>query len=167
MKKKSLWLILLACLVLCLSSCQKNNNNESDGKLEPIPTVPSYSGNSVKDSPFVGYFRCSWSSVDHSPTDDSSWEGRISELTVSEDGSFSMTFDSLSGGNTIIKATVSGTVTVKDDVATCKVTDRSMDKFLGSDVETFTLVLIDSNELRYRGDQQGMVGDRDIFSRNS
>ena len=70
------------------------------------------------------------------------------------------------GDQFLIKATVSGTVAVKDDVATCTVTGRSIDRFFGSDVESFTLVLIDSNELRYRGDQQGMVGDRDIFSRN-
>ena len=112
MKKRCIWLIFLLCLVVCLASCGKNNNDGSDGKLEPIPTVPSYSG------------------------------------------------------NTVIKATVSGTVAVKDDVATCTVTGRSIDRFFGSDVESFTLVLIDSNELRYRGDQQGMVGDRDIFSRN-
>lgn len=166
MIKRCIWLIFLLCLVVCLASCGKNNNDGSDGKLEPIPTVPSYSGNTVKGSPFVGSFHCSWSSVDHSPTDDSSWEGRISELNILEDGTFSMTFDSLAGGNTVIKATVSGTVAVKDDVATCTVTGRSIDRFFGSDVESFTLVLIDSNELRYRGDQQGMVGDRDIFSRN-
>lgn len=165
MNKRNLLLILLLCLAVCLCSCGKAKD-ESDGKLEPIPTIPSYSGSSVKDSPFVGSFYCSWSSVDHSPTDDSSWEGRISELTVREDGRFSLTFDSLSGGNNVVKATVTGTLTVKDDVATCTIKERSMESFLGSDVETFTLVLIDTDELRYRGDQQGLVGDRDIFSRN-
>ena len=37
--------------------------------------------------------------------------------------------------------------------------------FLGSDVEEFSLVLINKDEMRYRGDQQGLVGDRDVFSR--
>ena len=59
------------------------------------------------------------------------------------------------------------TVAVKDDTATCIVESRSTDDFLGNDVEDFNLVLIDKDNMRYRGEQQGLVGDRDIFTRDA
>ena len=154
-------------MALCLASCGKKSESTEGGSLEPIPTAPTHTGKSVKGSPFVGTFLCSWSSVEHSSTDDDSWSGRISEIEIKDDGTFTMTFDSLSEGEDIVKATVSGTLTVKDDTATCTVKERSSDNFLGSDVETFTLVLMNEDEFRYRGDQQGMVGDRDVFSRSA
>ena len=167
--RKLLILILITILLFSLASCGKKKQDDPDPgmDLEPIPSTPTHSGKSVKGSPFVGSFSCTWSSVEHSPTDDQSWEGRISTLSIEENGTFTMTFDSLSDGTKVVMATVTGSVTVKDDTAACTVETRSTDDFLGSDVEDFTLVLIDSDNMRYRGDQQGMVGDRDIFTRNA
>lgn len=166
--RKLLVIILTAALLFSLSSCGKKKQSDPNSgmDLEPIPSVPAHSGKSVKGSPFVGEFSCTWSSVEHSPTDDSSWEGRISKLTITEDGKFTLVFDSLSDGSKVVMATVTGTVTVKDDTATCAVESRSTDDFLGNDVDEFSLTLIDKDNMRYRGDQQGLVGDRDIFSRD-
>lgn len=167
--RKLLALILITVMAFSLASCGRKKQDDTDPgmDLEPIPSTPAYSGKSVKGSPFVGSFSCTWSSVEHSPTDDQSWDGRISKLTVGEDGKFTLVFDSLSDGNKVVLATITGTVTVKDDTATCKVESRSTDAFLGSDTEDFTLVLIDKDNMRYRGEQQGLVGDRDIFTRDA
>lgn len=165
--RKLLAFFLITAMVVCLASCgsKKQDDPNSGMNLDPIPSTPAHSGKAVKGSPFVGSFSCTWSSVEHSPTDDPSWEGRISTLRIDEDGTFTLVFDSLSDGAKVIMATVTGTVTVKDDTATCTVTSRSTEDFLGSDVEEFSLVLIDQDEMRYRGDQQGLVGDRDVFTR--
>lgn len=167
--RKFLAFMLIALMMLSLCACGKKEQDDPDTgiDLEPIPSAPAHTGSTVKGSPFEGSFSCSWSSVEHSPTDDPSWEGRISKLTIREDGTFTLTFDSLSDGSKVVMATVSGTVSVKDDIASCTVTDRSSDSYLGSDVEEFTLTLMDKDDLRYKGDQQGIVGNRDIFSRDN
>ena len=167
MRIRKLLIFLLITAMLCsLSACGKKQEDPNPGMdLDPIPSTPAHTGKTVKGSPFVGSFSCTWSSVEHSPTDDQSWEGRISKLTIEEDGTFTLVFDSLSDGAKVVMATVTGTVTVKDDTATCTVTSRSTEDFLGSDVEEFSLVLMDQDEMRYRGDQQGLVGDRDVFTR--
>ncbi len=167
MRIRKLLIFLLITAMLCsLSACGKKQEDPNSGMdLDPIPSTPAHTGKAVKGSPFVGSFSCTWSSVEHSPTDDQSWEGRISKLTIEEDGTFTLVFDSLSDGAKVVMATVTGTVTVNDDTATCTVTSRSTEDFLGSDVEEFSLVLMDKDEMRYRGDQQGLVGDRDVFSR--
>ena len=170
--KRILLRLLCAAFVLllaaALASCGKNSSGDDEEKivLEPIPTAPSHSGKDIKGSPYVGNFTCSWSSVEHSPTDDPSWEGRTSTLTINEDGTFSLTFDSLIPGDSVTMATVTGTVKVSDDTAECTVEERNRENYLGSDVASFSLSLISSDELRYKGDQQGLVGNRDIFSRN-
>lgn len=165
--RKLVILLLITAMLFSLTACGKKKDDDPNSgmDLEPIPSTPAHSGKTVKDSPFVGNFSCTWSSVEHSPTDDQSWEGRISKLSIKEDGTFTLVFDSLSDGAKVVMATVAGTVTVKDDTATCTVTSRSSEDFLGSDVEEFSLVLMDQDEMRYRGDQQGLVGDRDVFSR--
>lgn len=169
MRIRKLLIFLLITAMLCfLSACGKKQEDPNSGTdLDPIPSTPAHTGKTVKGSPFVGSFSCTWSSVEHSPTDDQSWEGRISKLTIEEDGTFTLVFDSLSDGTKVVMATVTGTVTVKDDTAICTVTSRSTEDFLGSDVEEFSLVLMDQDEMRYRGDQQGLVGDRDVFTRQS
>jgi len=165
--KKLLSLVFLLIIVpSVLSSCGAGKEEPDPSSLEPIPSEPVYVGDDLKDSPFVGDFSCTWSSVEHSSTDDPSWAGRISQLHIGEDGSFTLTFDSLAEGRTVM-VSVSGKVTVKDDTATCAVNERTSDDFLGNDIESFTLVLLDTDELRYRGEQMGMVGDRDIFTRIS
>lgn len=169
MRIRKLLIFLLITAMLCfLSACSKKQEDPNSGTdLDPIPSTPAHTGKTIKGSPFIGSFSCTWSSVEHSPTDDQSWEGRISKLTIEEDGTFTLVFDSLSDGTKVVMATVTGTVTVKDDTATCTVTSRSTEDFLGSDVEEFSLVLMDQDEMRYRGDQQGLVGDRDVFTRQS
>ena len=166
--KKLFCLLGILLLIGSLVSCgKKKEEDEDDIVLEPIPTVPTYTGKSLKDSPFVGSFSCSWSSLDHSSTDDDSWKGRVSTLVINEDGSFSLRFDSLADSSTVVMTSVTGTVTVKDDTAECVIKQRDLDDFLGSDVGSFSLTLIDSDEIRYFGEQMGMVANRDIFSRDS
>ncbi|MBP0968990.1 MAG: hypothetical protein J5744_02490 [Oscillospiraceae bacterium] len=159
--------VALLLVTLSLVSCGKKQD-ETGGKvvLEPVPTVPTHVGKDISESPFVGSFTCTWSSLERSTTDFDVWDGRRSTITINEDGTFSLSFDSLSSGNAVTLATVKGTVSVSDDTATCIVTDRSIDSYLGSDVNTFTLTLIDTDDFRYKGDQQGLVGNRDIFSRD-
>lgn len=167
--KKLICLLSVLLLVVLLVSCGKNKKTEEDEEivLEPIPTTPTYSGKNLGESPFVGSFSCSWSALDHSSTDDDSWNGRLSTLVIKEDGTFSLRFDSLSGSSDVIMTSVTGTVSVRDDRAECVIKERGSDDFLGSDVETFSLVLIDSNEFRFFGDQIGTVTNRDIFSRDA
>jgi hypothetical protein len=88
-------------------------------------------------------------------------------LEIKEDGTFSLRFDSLSGGADVVMTTVSGTVSVRDDRAECVIKDRDSEDFLGSDVGSFSLVLIDTDELRFFGDQIGAVVNRDIFTRTA
>ncbi|MBR4929151.1 MAG: hypothetical protein IKZ63_06585 [Oscillospiraceae bacterium] len=165
--KKILCLLSTLLLIFCLSSCGKKKQPEDDDEiiLEPIPSSPAYSGKDLKDSPFVGSFSCSWSALDHSSTDDDSWHGRISVLEIKEDGTFSLRFDSLSGGADIVMTSVSGTVSVRDDRAECVIKGRDSEDFLGSDVSSFSLVLIDTDELRFSGEQIGAVLNRDVFTR--
>jgi hypothetical protein len=167
--KKIICLFFVLLLMISLVSCGKNKHTEEDEEivLEPIPSTPAYSGKNLKESPFVGSFSCSWSALDHSSTDDDSWHGRISVLEIKEDGTFSLRFDSLSGGADVVMTTVSGTVSVRDDRAECVIKDRDSEDFLGSDVVSFSLVLIDTDELRFFGDQIGAVVNRDIFTRTA
>lgn len=167
--KKIICLFFVLLLMISLVSCGKNKHPEEDEEivLEPIPSTPAYSGKNLKESPFVGSFSCSWSALDHSSTDDDSWHGRISVLEIKEDGTFSLRFDSLSGGADVVMTTVSGTVSVRDDRAECVIKDRDSEDFLGSDVVSFSLVLIDTDELRFFGDQIGAVVNRDIFTRTA
>lgn len=162
MRKISLIISILLVIVLLAGCGAEEEPEQNPGGLEPLPEVPAYEGTSVADSPFVGIFRCSWSALEHSSTDDSSWDGRISYFTCYEDGTFILAFDSLEETGMV---TVKGTVSVKDDVATCTIKERSADNYLGADLESFQLKLIDENELRYKGEQQGTVADRDIFSK--
>ena len=162
MKKFRLLLSVLLVLVMLSGCSSKQEPEQPSGVLEPLPEIPTYEGTSVADSPFVGAFKCSWSALEHSSTDDPSWEGRISTFTCKEDGSFILVFNSLEETGTV---SVSGTITVKDDIATCTITNRTSDSYLGSGLETFQLKLIDENELRYKGEQQGLVADRDIFTK--
>ena len=162
MKKYRLVLAVLLVLVLLAGCAKKEEPEQTDSGLEPLPEIPTYEGTSVADSPFVGAFKCSWSALEHSSTDDSSWEGRISTLVCKEDGTFTLVFDSLEENGMV---SVSGKFTVKDDVATCTITEHSSDSYLGSDLASFQLKLEDENEIRYKGEQQGLVADRDIFSR--
>ena len=165
--KKAICLLSVLLLMVSLVSCGKSKQPEEAEEiiLEPIPSTPTHSGKDIKGSPFVGSFSCSWSALDHSSTDDDSWKGRVSSLVIKEDGTFSLRFDSLSGSGDVIMTSVSGTVNVRDDEAECRITDRESDDFLGSDVTSFSLSLIDSDELRFFGDQLGAVVNRDIFSR--
>ncbi len=156
-------LCILLLLVLILSGCGTSEPEQpEDNEFVPLPEIYTHEGSSIKDSPFVGTFFCSWSALEHSGTDDPSWEGRISTLACSEDGSFVLSFDSLSSAGTV---TVKGTFTVDNDTATFTVKERSAEEYLGSALETFEMKVIDSEELRYRGGQQGLVADRDIFSK--
>lgn len=161
---KKIQVILSLLFILLLSSCgtQQEPENPNNNTLEPLPEIHTYEGNSVSDSPFVGSFKCSWSALEHSSTDDESWEGRTSSLVCKEDGTFTLTFDSLESFGMV---SVSGTFTVDNDTASCTVTERSADSYLGSELEGFQLKLIDESELRYKGEQQGLVADRDIFSK--
>ena len=43
--------------------------------------------------------------------------------------------------------------------------ERTGENYLGAELEEFRLNLIDEKELRYKGEQQGLVADRDIFSK--
>ena len=61
--------------------------------------------------------------------------------------------------------TVKGTFTVDNDTATFTIKERTAEDYLGSSLETFEMKAIDGEELRYRGGQQGLVADRDIFSK--
>ena len=164
MKKNHVMLsVLLILILVILPSCSsKQESNQPENGLEPIPEIPTYEGTSVADSPFVGSFKCSWSALEHSSTDDPSWEGRISTFVCNEDGTFILMFNSLED---IGSVSVSGTIDVKDDIATCTIKERSSTSYLGSDLDSFQLKLINENELRYKGDQQGLVADRDIFTK--
>lgn len=157
-------IISVLFIVIMLTACgaKQEEPEQNPGGLEPLPEIPTYEGTSVADSPFVGTFRCSWSALEHSSTDDSSWEGRTSSFVCKEDGTFILVFDSLEETGMV---SVSGTVTVDNDTATCTIEKRSSDGYLGSDLASFQLKLIDENELRYKGEQQGLVADRDIFSK--
>ena len=150
-------------LVLILSGCGTSETEQPDDDvLAPLPEIYTHEGSSIKDSPFVGSFYCSWSALEHSGTDDPSWEDRISTLACSDDGSFVLTFDSLSSSG---KVTVRGSFTVDNDTAVFTITERSAEEYLGASLESFEMKAIDGEELRYRGGQQGLVADRDIFSK--
>ena len=154
-------------IALCACSASESESDSgSSGTLEPIPKDPAYSGTDIKDSPFVGTWTCSWSSLEHSGTDDSSWDNRKTTLVCREDGTFELTFDSMKNG-TENMVSVSGTFKVEDDTATCSIDDYSSSDYLGSDVAEFRLELSSSTELKYRGDQMGAVADRDRLTKNS
>lgn len=156
-------LSILLLLSLILSGCGASETEQpEDDVLVPLPEIYTHEGSSIKDSPFVGTFSCSWSALEHSGTDDPSWDGRISTLVCSDDGSFVLSFDSLSSAGTV---TVKGTFTVDNDTATFTIKERTAEEYLGSSLETFEMKAIDGEELRYRGGQQGLVADRDIFSK--
>ena len=156
-----LCLVLLAVLLLagCSGTPQETPGEET---LPPLPEIPVHEGTSIAGSPFVGSFYCSWSALEHSGTEDPSWEGRISSLICLDDGTFVLSFDSLSDAGTV---TVSGTFTVDNDTAVCTVKNRTAENYLGCELETFELKVLNESEVRYRGEQQGLVADRDIFSR--
>ena len=160
-RTRLLCLVLLA--VLLLAGCAgKPQDTPEEEVLPPLPEIPVHEGTSIADSPFVGSFHCSWSALEHSGTEDPSWEGRISSLICVEDDTFVLSFDSLSEAGTV---TVSGTFTVENDTAVCTVKNRTAENYLGSELETFELKVLNEKEVRYRGEQQGLVADRDIFSR--
>ena len=155
--------VLIVLVLVILSGCSsKQEPDQQENSLEPLPEIPTYEGTSVADSPFVGSFKCSWSALEHSSTDDPSWEGRISTFVCNKDGTFTLVFNSLEDTGSV---SVSGSIDVKDDIATCTIKERSSSSYLGSDLESFQLKLINENELRYKGDQQGLVADRDIFTK--
>ena len=140
-RTRLLCLVLLA--VLLLAGCAgKPQDTPEEEVLPPLPEIPVHEGTSIADSPFVGSFH--------------------SSLTCVEDGTFVLAFDSLSEAGTV---TVSGTFTVENDTAVCTVKNRTAENYLGSELETFELKVLNEKEVRYRGEQQGLVADRDIFSR--
>lgn len=162
MKKFRLIASILLVMLLFTACGAKTGTPEDNNTLEPLPEIPTYEGTSVADSPFVGSYRCIWSALEHSSTDDPSWEGRVSSLVCNADGTFTLTFDSLEEAGMV---TVSGTYKVENDTATCTVKERTGENYLGVELEEFRLNLIDEKELRYKGEQQGLVADRDIFSK--
>lgn len=153
----------LLILALSLVACgQKEKEEEPSYELEPLPTIPTYEGTDIADSPFVGEFTCTWSGLEHSSTEDTSWEGRISSLTCNADGTFVLTFN---GMDDVGYVQVSGSFKVENDEAFCTVEARDKTGYLGEELTTFSLELIDEDEMRYRGEQQGYVADRDVFAR--
>ena len=162
-KKAAALLLMLLCALL-MTACGKAEQEQTgqESPLAPIPTDPVYEGTNLADSPFVGSFSCSWSALYASATDGADWQGRVSTLVVEKDGSFTLTFDSMDAAGMV---TVRGSVKVTDDTAVCTVSERSAQNYLGEELTEFSLHLINENELRYAGGQQGAACERDIYTR--
>ena len=163
--KKLFAVLLFAVFALCFAACGGKEGSEAGQQsdlLAPLPADPVYQGSDIEGSPFVGSFRCSWSALYVSSTEGAEWQGRESTLVITEDGSFTLRFDSMETAGMV---TVSGTLKVTDDTALCAVTARSGENYMGEELGEFSLQLINENELRYVGDQQGAACARDIYTR--
>ena len=163
--RKTVTVLLIAVFALCFAACGGKEGSEAGQEnelLAPLPANPVYEGSDIAGSPFVGSFYCSWSALYASSTEGAEWQGRESTLVITEDGSFTLSFDSMEDAGMV---TVSGTLKVTDDTARCTVESRSGENYMGVETAEFSLQLINENELRYGGEQQGAAYARDIYTR--
>ena len=134
---------------------------------DPIPSInPSiYSGNHISDSPFVGRFTNTYVATNFSSADDVfsvDGKGSIPVLEINSDGSFILLVNAFEIGMIEVK----GTATVSDTVATFSVTTTSGTGFLGDDIKSFKMRLVDENNVKYDGEQIGTITSGDLFTRN-
>lgn len=161
---KKLICILLALLMLTLCACAKKE--EKGDSLEPLPTVdgPVNTGGDLADSPFVGSFDNSYSALFKSAAKDVYPEPdcAVPQLVCGADGSFTLTAVSAPDKEVY---TITGSFTVDGDTATFTIAQHASSGYIGDDAAAFTMTLIDTDEMRYAGDQIATVSAGDIFER--
>ncbi|MEA5051035.1 MAG: hypothetical protein VB021_06130 [Oscillospiraceae bacterium] len=162
--KKTIALLLLLLLALTLGACAKKQETTSD--LEPLPSVDGPVNNSadLADSPFVGTFDNSYSALFKSAAGDvyPAPDVSVPQLRCEADGTFSFTAVSAPDKQSYV---LTGTFTVDGDTATFTIEAHESSGYMGDDATAFTMTLIDSNEMRYAGDQIATVSAGDIFER--
>ncbi|MEA4911265.1 MAG: hypothetical protein VB092_01460 [Oscillospiraceae bacterium] len=161
---KKIICILFALLVLTLCACAKKE--EQGDALEPLPAVdgPVNAGADLADSPFVGLFKNSYSSLYKSAAKDVYPEPScaVPELHCESDGTFTFMAVSAVDAESYV---MTGTFTVEGDTATFSIERHETSGYLGDDAGSFTMTLIDTDEMRYAGGQIASVSAGDIFAR--
>ena len=134
--------------------------------LESIPPInsPLFEGNDIKGSPFVGEFINSYVALYFSDAKDvfaAEGEDAIPKITINEDGTFILRLNAYDAGIVAVK----GTVEIDSTSAVFTITAKPSVSYLGDNVDSFSLRLLDSNDLRYSGEQIGTITKGDLFSR--
>lgn len=164
-------LALLLCAALLFTACSKtdpltNEELESVGKntLPPIDG-PLNEGIDIASSPFVGTFQNTYSSLFASLTVDVFEDAsEIPVLTCNADGTFEMRVTDYA---TRALHTLSGTFTVNDETATFTATNVGEIASVSGTSVTFTMKLVNGNEMKYSGDELDCVTKGDIFTRSN
>jgi len=165
MNRRTLAALLALTFILALAGCKEDPAESAVSERMP-PTVPiegpAHEGTDIASSPFVGSFVNSYSGEYRSAAADVYKDADLPTLTINPDGSFVLTTYIFETSKTV---EIRGTLAVDGETATLSVTSRSGDGFLGDDVETAALALLDKNEMKWRGEQIGSVSSGDIFTR--
>jgi len=141
---------------------------QPSGSLEYQPvasiTGPVNESGILADSPFIGKFENSYVALSSSEAKEifgSEIDGTPPVLVIGEDGGFMLTVNAYDAGMLAVR----GTVTVEGDTAVFSVETLPAVDFLGSDLVSFTMRLIDKDDMRYSGEQIGTITKGDIFTR--
>jgi len=135
---------------------------------QPVTSItgPVNESDSLLESPFVGSFENSYVALSASDAKDifgGEIPGPPPVLTIEENGSFILTINANEAGMLAVK----GSVSVDGDVAVFTIEAWPAIDFLGADADSFTMRLLDKDDLRYSGEQIGTITKGDVFTRVS
>jgi len=144
----------------------ENTSSAETDLSEFIPPInsPVFEGKDIKGSPFVGEFKNTYVALYFSDANDvfaNKGSDAIPKITINEDGSFTLIINAYDAGMVAVK----GTVEVDGASALFTITAKPSVSYLGDDVNSFSLRLLDSDDLRYAGEQIGTITKGDLFSR--
>lgn len=133
---------------------------------QPVTSItgPVNESETLSESPFIGSFENSYIAQNSSEAKaifGSEIEGEPPFLVIGEDGDFTMTINAHEAGMLAVR----GSVTVNGDIATFSIEARPSVDFLGSEVDVFSMRLIDKDDMRYSGEQIGTITKGDVFTR--
>lgn len=162
-------IVLLLCVMLMFHACgNQEPKQEEEIDLvgnEPLPQIdgPLHEGTDIASSPFVGTFQNTYSALFASLTAEVFEDASdIPSLTCNADGTFEM---KVTDYTTRAAHILSGTFTVDGEIATFTATNVGEIASVSGTSVTFTMQLINENEMKYGGDELDCVTKGDIFTR--
>ena len=133
---------------------------------EPVSSIKGQinEGGGLAGSPFIGSFINSYVSLNASNADDvfkAPGAGDAPRLEIADDGGFTLVINAYEAGMLAVR----GTIAVSADEAVFTITERPSVGFFGDDAESFTMRIIDEDNMRYSGEQLGTITKGDLFTR--